>query len=120
MDTNACCWTTSRRCNRKPGNRLRRASPLPDQEPSNSTVRIVSKAFNQNQKLKLIKLEVGKGAAPLLFELLSTRLRHHGRIQILREKFDVALHAIHLVTRLREAVVLARINYKLHRHLHLL
>ena len=49
--------------------------------------------------------------------LLSARLSHDRRVQILRKELNVAPHAIHLMTRLSKAVVLARIDHELDRHL---
>src|SRR5260370_29617100 len=50
--------------------------------------------------------------------LLPRRLCHHRSVQILREEFYIAAHAIHLMTRLGNAVVLSRIDDTLDRHLH--
>src|SRR2546422_5070624 len=48
--------------------------------------------------------------------LLSARLSYDRRTQILREKFNVTTNAVHLMSWLSEAVVLARIDDKLNRH----
>src|SRR5438128_8135136 len=48
---------------------------------------------------------------------LTSGFRHQWRIQILGKEFHVSPHAIQIVARLSETVVLARIDNELDRHL---